>query len=257
MGIKNRHPARMTSLGIFLIVGVILSLVVIAPVSAGYPPPEYWAGYLLPQIDDINQSTRDDFIATDEPVPEFPDLSRYHAYQNILYKKTGDHYISEVWYFTDRKEFLTQVASIQTYLASHGEISNTTIDLFPALEYSKYSGSAGYYRGLNYSVQSIPAIEYRSNITSGYLVILPSHSYIAYYGRVGPYRPDNNTSVQNVLMMTVLPPRLEGEFGHSVPPSQQNSSWPLLLSPLHWLMVFSLFGFGIVVFGYILPRLGR
>ncbi|MFA5266604.1 MAG: hypothetical protein WC379_01425 [Methanoregula sp.] len=254
MIVKNRHIPRTTSQVIFPIIFVSLFAFIAVPASAGIPPPEYRAGYMLPQIDDIDQSIRDDFIVTDEPVPEFPNLSQYHAYQNILYKKTGEHYISEVWYFTDKKEFLTRAASIQAYLASNGEISNTTIDLFPELAYSKYPGSAEYYRGLNYTVGNIPAIEYRSTITSGYLVILPNHSYIAYYGRAGPYHPGDNSSVQKVLMMTVVPPRLGGEFGHSFPPSQENIPWALLLSPFLWLKIISVVVIGIVVFRYILPR---
>ena len=261
MAVRNPHQRTSTRIGILVIAGFFLSGFIVGLVSATPPPPEYRAGYMLPQLDYINSSIRNDFTVTKEPVPEFPDLSPYHAYQNILYKKTGEHYVSEVWYFTDVSEFSNQSAHIKTYLASHGELSNTTLDLLPELtQFSVNPGTAEYYRKQMdyYPVQNIPAVEYRSNITSGYLVILPNHYYIAYYGRAGPFHPDDNSSIQNVLMMTAVPGYLVGEFGHPFPPSGSGISWwTLLLSPFLWLKIISLILIGILVFRYIMPRLEK
>ena len=94
----------------------------------------------------------------------------------------------EVWYFTDGNEFSNQTTHLITYLTSHGTVSNTTLDLLLELtQFSPYPDTAGYYPlHLDYPVQSISVIKYRSNVISGYFVILPAHYYIAYHGRAGP-----------------------------------------------------------------------
>lgn len=209
---------------------------------------------MLPYLDGVNQSVRINVSETREPLPEFPDLSRYNVSRTFLDTRTGDHYACEAWYFTDRHELSAGSASIKSWMASRGELSDTTIDLLPELEqYSKNPWYAGYYLGLNYSVQKIPVTEFRSNATSGYLIVLPNHSYIAYYGRAGSYRAGENFSFQKILMASSVPPNLGGEFGHSLPHMPEHSSASPSLSPLDWLLVLLLFGFGIVVFGYLLP----
>lgn len=241
-----------STIWLLIIVVLLLSVSVAIPVGARPPPPEYWAGYMLPQLDGINSSIRSVFTVTVEPVPEFPNLSSYYASRNILYEKTGDHYVTEVWYFTDPDELSAQTARLRNYLASHGNVSDTTLDLLPELtQFSTEPWLSGYYAGqLNYSVDTIPAIRYWSNDTSGYFVILPNHYYIAYYGRTGSQQPENNSSILKVLMMTVIPSRLAGEFGNPIAAPGQNNPLSLLLSPF-WGMVFLL----IVVSGFLVTDL--
>jgi len=258
MAARIPQSTAATRIGFLLIAVLFMSAFITVPACARPPPPEYWADYMLPHLVDINQSVRDNFIVTDEPVPEFPNLSPYCAYQNLLYTKTGDHYVSEVWYFTDGNEFSAQAAHIKNYLASHGEISNTTLDLLPELtQFSVNPVTAEYYHeNLNISELKIPAIEYRSNVTSGYFVILPDPYFIAYYGRAGPYLPDDNSSIQKVLIMSTNPTLLGYVSGSSVPPSQQNILSTLLLSPF-WLTIIVLIVIGILLFCYILLRRRR
>ena len=258
MAARIPQPKTATRIGFLLIASLLMSAFITVPACARPPPPEYWADYMLPHLVDINQFVRDNFIVTDEPVPEFPNLSPYYACQNLLYTKTGEHYVSEVWYFTEGNEFSTQTAHIKNYLASHGEMSNTTLDLLPELtQFSVNPGAAEYYHvDLNISVLKIPAIEYRSNVTSGYFVILSDPYFIAYYGRAGPYLPDDNSSIQKVLIMSTDPALLGYVSGGSVPPSQQNSLAILLLSPF-WLTILFLIVIGILVFCYILLRRRR
>ena len=258
MAAKIPQSTAAIRLGFLLIAVLFLSAFITVPACARPPPPEYWADYMLPHLVDINQSVRDNFIVTDAPVPEFPNLSPYYAYQNILYTKTGEHYVSEVWYFTDGNEFSAQAAHIKNYLAFHGEISNTTLDLLPELTQSSVNpGTAEYYHdNLNISELKISAIEYRSNVTSGYFVIFPEPYFIAYYGRTGPYLPDDNSSIQKVLIMSTNPALLGYVSGSSVPPSQQNVFSTLLLSPF-WLTILFLIVIGMLVFCYILHRRRR
>jgi len=251
MAVKTPQPNTATRIGILFIAGILLSASVAIPACARPPPPEYWAGYMLPQLEHINSSIRSEFTVTAEMVPEFPDLSPYHAYQNVLYEKTGDHYVSEVWYITDQSELSVQTARIKTYLASHGNVSDTTLDILPELaQFAVNPKSAEHYRELMnyYPVQNIPVLEYRSNVTSGYLVILPNHHYIAYYGRAGPFGPDDNSSIQKVLIMTAIPEHLEGEFGYPLPPWDHDSGLSLLQSPFFLLIVVS----GLLITGLIL-----
>ena len=83
-------------------------------------------------------------------------------------------------------------------------------------------------------------------------MILPNHYYIAFYGRTGSQQPDDNSSIQKVLMMTAIPERLEGEFGYPLPPWDHESPLSLLLSPF-WGMIFLLIVVsGLLVTGLIL-----
>ena len=154
MAVKTSQPNTVTRLGILLIAGLFLSAFITVSVCATPPPPGVRVLYLLPDLGNINSSVRDYLYVTDDPVPVFPNLSRYHAYQNILYKKTGVHYVSEVWLFTDGNDFTTQWELLITYLASHGTVSNTTLDVTPELsQFSIYPKAIEYYQ-----IRQIPAI---------------------------------------------------------------------------------------------------
>ncbi|MDD5142163.1 hypothetical protein [Methanoregula sp.] len=247
MAAENRDLYRIIQIGTLLVFCMFLSQIIAVPASAGIPPPEYRAGYMLPRPESLNASIRGDFIVTREPVPEFPDLSKYHAYQNILYTKTGDHYVTEVWYFTEGKEFSDQSARITSYLASHGEISNTSLCLF----------SNGSNSSADIVVHTIPAIGYRSNTTSGYLVTLPGYMYIIYYGRTGIDRPDDNSSVQSDLITSALHSEFlvwQFEGLPPSPPGQPDKVLPNVISILAVILCLVLGG--IVISEYILPRLG-
>ena len=171
MAVISSQTKTATRIAILLIAGILIFACIAIPVSARPPPPEYRAGYMLPQIDEINSSIRSDFTVTTGPVPEFPNLSSYYASQNILYEKTGEHYVTEVWYFTDRNELSAKAARIRNYLASRGNVSDTTLDLLPELtQFNTQPWLSEYYAvQLNYSVDNIPAINTGAMILQGIL----------------------------------------------------------------------------------------
>jgi len=242
MSVKTPQPNTATRIGILLIAGLFLSAFITVSVCATPPPPGVRVRYLLPDLGNINSSVRDYLYVTDDPVPVFPNLSPYYAYQNILYKKTGVHYVSEVWDFTDGNEFTTQKAHLITYLASHGTVSNTTLDMTRELS--------------QFSLRQIPVLEYQSTETSGYFVIFSAdfysgqNYYIAYYGLTGSDRLQEHSTLLNMLIMNTVPGTLEYqnyEFNSSAPLPFLN---PSALSPssLQWLTIIFVIVIGVLVF---------
>src|SRR5208282_3312304 len=169
MALRSPQPKTARRMGVLFIVFIFLTVFIIAFAGATPPPPEYRAAYLLPYLGDINTSVSDYLNVTDEGVPLFPPLSPYFASQNILDEKTGEHYVSEVWYFTDENEFTAERALLINYLAFNGRVSNTTLNITPELsQFSSYPGADEYTQ-----IHHIPALEYDSNSSSGYFVMLP------------------------------------------------------------------------------------
>ncbi len=236
---------------ILLIAFIFLSTFIVAVAGATPPPLEDRAAYLLPSLGTINISARMYLTVTDEPVPAFPPLSPYYASRNILDEKTGEDYVSECWYFNDWTAFSVQRTGLFAYLASHGTVSNTTLDISPEL--SRMSADPEIAED---SVHQVPVLAYESNGTSGYFVIFstryfPGESYyIAYYGLAGSSRLEDNSTLLNTFIMSVIPETLEHEiyvFYPSVLLSSSYSPSPSFLS-LPWLTLLFLVVIGILVF---------
>lgn len=191
----------------------------ISVASAGAPPMDNRPGYLLPNLYPpyINQSIGDCFNVTDQfpttrsfrSPPFFLNMSENHAFMNISCEKTGERYVSEVWYFTDWDEFSTQRESLFGYLTQHGTVSNVTLDLSPELARTNNSYISGF------STRQIDAIKYENSLTAGYFVIFstnmfpePSY-YITYYGIVGPANLQEHTSPLKTLMVSTIPGLME------------------------------------------------
>jgi hypothetical protein len=186
---------------------VLVFLVIICCIqgaSAGAPPLKDRAGYLLPYLSTphINQSIGDCIVGTDsfdvsgvntpgnqlpESVPFFLDLSENNAFMNISCERTGDHYVSEVWYFNNWDEFRVQREHLFHYLNQSSTISNVTL----TFEYNETLATYNNSHIEKLKTQRIDAVQYISNSTSGYFIIFDSHFFpgpnyfIAYYGVVG------------------------------------------------------------------------
>jgi hypothetical protein len=218
----NQHQGKYGKIKfhfIFLFFIIIFSSF-ISVASAGAPPLDNRPGYLLPHLFPpyINQSAGDCFTETDSfkafnhpfrPPPFFLNMSENYAFMNISCEKTGERYVSEVWYFTDWDEFSTQRESLFEYLTRHGTVSNVTLDLSPELARTNNSYISGF------STRQIDAIRYENSLTAGYFVIIsinmfpePSY-YITYYGIVGPANLQEHTPQLKTLIMSTFPGLME------------------------------------------------
>ena len=241
MAARHLHYQSAIRIMVFFIAGIFLSACIISPSSATPPPPEYRAAFILPHPDNINNSIQNFLFLTDEPVPAFPNLSSYYAHQNILYRNTSEHVVSEVWYFTDDNEFSTQWTLLKNYLRSHGTISNTTLAVSEQSEnFSNDPNRAGS------SVRLIPVLKYESNETSGYFIILPEDYYIAYYGIPGPDNLEDHSSLLKMLIVSAVP----SDYKFADPSSFTKVSFSPWQSVSPGLIVFLLIG--IVVAGLII-----
>jgi len=208
----------------------VASLVLPMAVSAGAPPNDCRAGYLLPQSykPDINRSEDYSFNVTysfesfEQPFrepPYFPNVTKNFAFMNISYDTTGDRYISEVWYFNDWNEFDMQRNVLFDYLNKHGTTSNVTLDLSDELA----GTHDDYISGLR--TREVDALKYESPETSGYFLIFSTNIfpgpnyYIAYYGTVGPGVLENHSGRLEIIIMTVFPYLMENHNYESNPKS--------------------------------------
>lgn len=228
-----RHHRKNLSVKLSLVILFVFigSSCLIATASAGAPPLDNRPGYLLPHLFPpyINQSADDCFTETDSfkafnhpfrPPPFFPNMSVNHAFMNITCNKTGDHYVSEVWYFTDWNEFCMQRESLFRYLTQHGDISNVTLDFSKELERPDKSHLA------RLKTRQINATRYEGSETSGYFVIFSSvlfpgpNYYITYYGVVAPTDFKNHSTQLDALMMATFPGLIEYQ-------TQSNPEFPM------------------------------
>lgn len=177
-------------------------------------PPDSRPGYLLPNLYPpyINPSNGDCFNVTDlfptnrsfRSPPFFLNMSKNYAFMNISCERTGERYVSEVWYFADWDEFSTQRESLFGYLTRHGTVSNVSLDLSPELARTNNSYISGF------STRQIDAIRYENSLTAGYFVIIstnmfpePSY-YITYYGIVGPANLQEHTPQLKTLIVSAI-----------------------------------------------------
>ncbi|MGB7789284.1 hypothetical protein [Methanoregula sp.] len=213
MPVRTPQPKKARRIKYHLIAILLLLVIITASVSATPPPPDERAWNLLPFFGSINASIRNNLTEVDKPVPVFPNLSPYFEARNIIYDKTGQHYIAEVWYFTNSDDFTVQKSRLTNYLAAHGTISCTTLDITRELsQYSSEPGTAEYYASHQYPMQQIPVLEFKSNETSGYFLILNTKQYIAYYGIDSSGSLDENVPILKILFMSAVSDNLDGEF---------------------------------------------
>ena len=115
--------------------------------------------------------------------PIFPDLSPYTS--SVFHTREGsdDLYLTVVWYFTGRDEFLDKQGVLNTfYLERYGNLSTTSL----TFEYEK-SGNSG---NPQHRTTSVNVTVFENNITSGYFTTIryPESKkpdfYIVYYGTV-------------------------------------------------------------------------
>ena len=250
----------------------VASLVLPMAVSAGAPPPQYRAKYLLPnsyEPEIYSFNVTDSFKGFNQPFrasPYFPNMTKNFAFMNISYGTTGDRYISEVWYFDDWDKFDMQRDVLFDYLNRQGTISNVTLDLSDELAIFNYLNQHGtisnetidlldelagthddYISGLEN--QEIDAIQYESPETSGYFIIFAtdffpgSNYYIAYYGIAGPGVLENHSGRLETIIMTAVPGFLEGfnEEGRLYMPNPE-SPMPDRATPLPALVPALAFG---------------
>jgi hypothetical protein len=217
---ENIHP-------VFLILFMIIPLLTV-PVSAGAPPADGRPGYLLPNlVPPYINASHGDCLSADEtypagsgdfrPLPFFFGMSGFHAFMNISCNRSGERYVSEVWYFTDWNDFREQREDLIRYLARHGMISNVTLSLSEEMARTNNT----YVAGLR--TRSVDAVRYESPETSGYFLIFstdffpgPSY-YIAYYGIIGPAGPGQHSKELETLIVTAFPGMMESRTYRSNP----------------------------------------
>jgi hypothetical protein len=146
---------------------------------------------------------------------------------NISCERTGDHYVSEVWYFDNWDEFRLQREHLFSYLTQHGTVSSVTLDLSEELARTNNTYLAGL------KTRQVRAIKYENTTTSGYFLIFytdifpgPSY-YIAYYGVVGSSGIQEHTPQLETLIMTTFPGLMEYQTYEINPESPMTRSTPL------------------------------
>lgn len=180
--------------------------------GASPPPPEYRASYLLPNPDDpyYNQSVNTGFrvchpVNNNNTFPDFPELSPYRALGNYTFEKTGDMYISEIWYFNNGSSFASGREELMRYLQEHGKTTPVILDISGELART----GDPYIAGLH--ATRINATAYEAADTSGYFIQVSSHFfstdnyYIAYYGTAERSGLDAATPQIRTLVMTCIP----------------------------------------------------
>lgn len=237
--IRHHRKNIRVKLSLVILLVLIGSSCLIANVSAGVPPPDSRPGYLLPNLYPpyINPSNGDCFNVTDlfptnrsfRSPPFFLNMSKNYAFMNISCERTGDQYISEVWYFTDWDEFNIQREALFSYLTQHGTISNVSLDLSEEIARTNNS----YITGLK--TRQIKAIKYDNSITSGYFVIFSTNIfpgpnyYITYYGVVKPTDLQEHTSQLKTLIMTTFLGLMEHQtcdYNPEFPMASQSTPFP-------------------------------
>lgn len=199
-------------------------------VHATPPPPEGRSFYLLPNptgpyynqsIDlgfDVGSTYYDDGISS-----PFPHLTKYRAFRNFSYTKTGRAYISEVWYFNDWTTFKTNKDDLFQYLKKHGALSPIVLNITEELTRT----NDPYITGLH--AKHINATKYIAKDTSGYFIIFstdffPGENYfITYYGVIGQSDLVDDTPQVKTLIMSCFPGFVEKQkysFDPIIPTNQ-------------------------------------
>lgn len=106
-------------------------------------------------------------VSQDTAMPYFPDLSPYRGYKKLVFLKTGNPYISEVWYIDDGN-FASKKQELLRYLKEHGSVSSTLLNFSQEQENATSQWNVTQFEGRD---------------TSGYFVA--KNPYIVYYGVVG------------------------------------------------------------------------
>lgn len=136
-------------------------------------------------------------VSQETTMPFFPNLSPYRGYKKLTYLKTGDQYISEVWFFNDRNLFITKKGELLQYLKERGTVSTIPINFSQERDNT-----------------TIPwnVTQFESRDTSGYFVIYESSTYpgtnlyILYYGVVGSSGIENNAHPLKLLILNTYSP---------------------------------------------------
>jgi hypothetical protein len=136
-------------------------------------------------------------VSQDSSMLFFPNLSPYRGYKKLTYLKTGDQYISEVWFFNDRNLFITKKGELLQYLKERGTVSTIPINFSQERDNT-----------------TIPwnVTQFESRDTSGYFIIYESsvypgpNLYILYYGVVGSSGIENNAYPLKLLIQNTYMP---------------------------------------------------
>jgi|GEM_PF-2334946 len=185
--------------------------------SATPPPSEQRIKYLLPNSNNdynitmrsndlvisSNQSTDDRFTTLDyvgpgmvyaygnssvtsgSSLPFFPEISQYWAYKHFIHLKTGETYVSQVWFFNDWTTFETKKEELYQYLQKHGQVSKVSLDISDELIQTNNSIFSGM------KIHQYNVTRYVSKDTSGYFIVHENswypglNCYIIYIGVKG------------------------------------------------------------------------
>ncbi|WP_440950509.1 hypothetical protein [Methanosphaerula subterraneus] len=207
------------------VLALLLSSALIGSVSATPPPPDNYAWWAATNTGYLNVSDAGLFVETDgyisrqghEKRPPFPsNVSGNYYYTNFTSPKTGEQYLTAVWYFRDWDGFIKEKDELHRYLQQHGTVTPITLNLSPELAGSNSSDLVTLSRSEQW--QAIDATRYESDETSGYLLTFVMDSYpgvnyyIAYYGVVGPTDLREEAHRLNLLAMTNLPVMVLGHL---------------------------------------------
>jgi len=236
------------------IVFIFILFITLVPVAhASPPPPESRIPSLLPGSVDYNttmgsydlylssdNSTDDRFTTLDYVGPGkvyayknriitsgsslsfFPELSQYWAYKHFLYLKTGEIYVTQVWFFDDRGMFQTKKNELSRFLQTHGQVSKVSINLSDELVLSNNS----VYSGLK--SRQFNVTEYRGKDTSGYFIVHENswysgiNYYIIYLGVTGPADVQDRFDPLKKLLVSISP-KLETGVNYDLDSSNPTS----------------------------------
>ncbi|ACL16955.1 hypothetical protein [Methanosphaerula palustris] len=219
-------PSNRIQWGICLaVLTLLLSSALIGSVSATPPPPDYKAWWATTNTEYLNASDAGLFVETDgyisrqgrEKRPPFlSNVSDNYYYTNFTSPKTGEQYLTAVWYFSDWDGFIKEKDELHRYLQQHGTVTPVALNLSPELASSNSSDLVNLSGSEQW--QAIDATQYESDETSGYLLtfVMDSHPgvnyYIAYYGVVGPTDLREEAHHLHLLAMTNLPVMVLGHL---------------------------------------------
>ena len=220
------------------IIFIFILLLTLVPVAhATPPPPESRIPFLLPgsEIDyNTTMGSYDLYLSSDNPADDrfttldyvgpgrvyaygnriitsgsslsfFPELSPYWAYKHFLYVKTGEIYVTQVWFFDDWGMFQTKKNELSRYLQMHGQVSKVSINLSDELVLSNNS----VYSGLK--SRQFNVTEYRGKDTSGYFIVHENsrypgiNCYIIYLGVTGPADVQDHLDPLKKLFVSISP----------------------------------------------------
>ncbi|ACL16959.1 MFS transporter [Methanosphaerula palustris] len=207
------------------VLALLLSSTLIGLVSATPPPPDNYAWWATTNTEYLNASDAGLFVETDgyisrqgnEKRPPFlSNVSDNYYYTNFTSPKTGEQYLTAVWYFRDWDGFIKEKDELHRYLQQHGTVTPVALNLSPELADSNSSDLVNLSRSEQW--QAIDATQYESDETSGYLLTFVMDSYpgvnyyIAYYGVVGPTDMREEAHHLHLLAMTNLPVMVLGHL---------------------------------------------